>query len=105
MRDDVLFPVLNASLPGLTTDQATELLERADGNPRFLEEIIRFCQENPKYFDERNLSHPLTNKGLREILNVSTDLYQLVARRLRDAPLEVRTVITLDLFPNSPKSC
>ncbi len=93
--DGELAPVLEASLPGLTAAQAGQLLARTDGNPRFLDEIVRLCLGRPRYFVERRPENPLSDKGLRSVLAESTSLHDLVEARLNDIPAEVRNLVTL----------
>lgn len=93
--DQALAPILEESLPGLTSEQRAQLLERADGNPRFLEEIVRLCLARPRYFVDRDPQKPFMDKGLKTVLEATTNLHDLVEARLQEAPGGVRDLVTL----------
>ena len=90
-----LAPVLRAALPGLTPPQASALLERAGGNPRFLDEIVRWCARNAKVFDGRRLDAALTDRGLDTLLEKTVALHDLVEERLLSLEPEVRRALLL----------
>lgn len=94
--DDLSRP-LAQQLPGLTPVQAQSLLAETDGNPRFLEQIIRYAREHPRFFRDRDTKRPLADDGLNTILEATEnhDYYKVVRARLRDAPEAVQEAIGL----------
>jgi hypothetical protein len=95
LAGDELAPALAAQLPGLIPEQRARLLERAGGNPRFLDEVVRLCLGRARYFEGRDPTGPLTDRGLTDVLAASTSLHDLVEERFRDAPEAVRTLVSL----------
>lgn len=95
LAGDELAPALAAQLPGLSAAQRARLLERAGGNPRFLDEVVRLCLGRARYFEGRDPTGPLTDRGLADVLAASTSLHDLVEKRFRDAPEAVRTLVSL----------
>lgn len=92
---DDLSDALKEQLPGLEPDQAKAILDRAGGNPRFLEQMIKLLLENERYFEDLDVSMPLTTKGLSEALEKTTNIFDVVMERLRGAPPEVQEAICL----------
>jgi len=93
---DDLSPALAGPLPGLTAPQANAIVERAGGNPRFLEQIIAFLlEENEGCFEDYDVSKPLTAEGLAKCLEETQDIFKVVLRRLGRAPVEVQEAICL----------
>lgn len=82
IKDQDLSPMLNQALIGLSDKQQMALLNRAGGNPRYLDEIIKFCQPKARLFVERDTQQALTEKGLEQCLKKSVRLYDLVEDRL-----------------------
>ncbi len=73
------------------------ILRRIDGNPRYLEQVIRFAKENLGFFDAHDDSRPLTERGLEEILSETTghDIFKVVRRRLLDAPVHIQEALCI----------
>ncbi len=90
-----LSPIVAPALPGLEPAQAEAILERAGGNPRYLDEILRYCERNERLFVGRNLAAPLTGKGLATLLERTVDLHELVEERLRLLEPDVRRALLL----------
>jgi hypothetical protein len=90
-----LSPLLDAGLPGLARSQRAALLERADGNPRFLGEMVLFAQGSRGLFHESDPAGHLTDRGLHRLLERSTTLHDLTAARLRESPPEVQDAVCL----------
>src|SRR5690606_24090868 len=78
-----LAPMLTAALPGLSEDQSRAILERADGNPRFLNEMILFAAGSRGLFEGRDTTRALTDRGLARLMEEGTGLHSLVASRLK----------------------
>jgi tetratricopeptide (TPR) repeat protein len=92
---DDLGPMLRTALPGLSTPQAEAVLTRAGGNPRFLDEIIRCCARNPRFFEGRDLAAELTAAGLGSLLDKTLHLHDLVEERLQALAPDVRRALLL----------
>lgn len=92
-----LGPWLRAELPGLHGAQAAALLERAGGNPRYLDEILRFATgvRGRALFEGRDPARPLTDAGLQELLARSVALVDLIAERLAASPDAVQQAVVL----------
>jgi tetratricopeptide (TPR) repeat protein len=90
-----LSPMLKQAFSGLTETQQKALLQRADGNPRYLDEIIRFCKRSPRLFENRDQQQALTTKGLETCLEKSMKLHDLVEDRLYNAPDAVKQAVSL----------
>lgn len=92
-----LAPLARRVLPGLPDEQVRALLERAGGNPRLLEEVLRFAvtPRGRGMFVGRDPSGPLTERGLEELLSRGSRLAELVARRFEEAPEGVQKALAL----------
>lgn len=88
---------LSASFPGITREQASALVERVGGNPRFLEQIIAYLSANPRLFDDFDQAAALSGAGLAEALDKSVAIHDVVMARLLDeqVPPEVREALSL----------
>ena len=92
-----LGPWLRAELPGLTEAQAAALLARAGGNPRYLDEILRFASgvRGRGLFEGRDPARALTAAGLDDLLARSVALHELIAERLAASPDAVQQAVVL----------
>jgi tetratricopeptide (TPR) repeat protein len=77
--------------------QAAALLERAGGNPRYLDEILRYATgvRGRALFEGRDPARPLTAAGLQELLARSVALVDLIAERLAASPDAVQQAVVL----------
>jgi hypothetical protein len=85
-----LAPILTQHMPGLLPDQAAAILDRADGNPQFLEEIIAFMARRPKLFERLDPRGPLKPGGLTEVLAAAVERHTLNTVRFQALPAEVK---------------
>ena len=92
-RAEGLEAAIDASFPGLAEDQRDALARKADGNPRLLDEMLKFLEANAGLFADRNPRGPLTEQGLTE--TVEKDLPDFIAERLREAPIHVRRALAI----------
>jgi tetratricopeptide (TPR) repeat protein len=92
-----LGPLLDGALPGLTEPQRAALLARADGNPRFLDEIARHAlsPRGRMLFEGRDPGRALTERGLADLLERSVGLHDLIAERLAESPEAVQQAVAL----------
>jgi len=87
--------LLSAELPGLKSEQYDQILNRADGNPRYLVEIIALAKENPQYFENRNVAASFSEEGLKELLKQSLSLHNTIKTRLAASSISVRAALSL----------
>jgi hypothetical protein len=92
---ETLAPVLAQHFPGLPSDQAAAILERADGNPQFLAEIITFMEERKGLFERLDQRGALRPKGMTEVLNASVDRHKLNKKRFQDLPHEAQEALAI----------
>lgn len=92
---DDLGPLLQRALPGLLPEQSKALQARAGGNPRYLDEIVRFCLRQPRHFVERDLKRALSDKGFAACLKQSLSLHELVLDRYDAMPREIKETMAL----------
>lgn len=92
-----LAPALRRALPGLTPPQSRALLERSGGNPRLLDELLRYAQtqRGRGLFAGRDPTGPLTDRGLEELLGRGSRLEEIVGRRFDEAPEGVQRALAL----------
>jgi hypothetical protein len=82
-RLDGLERLLLSSLPGLTAEQMAFLCERADGNPRLMNEIILELSNKPYYFEQEDLTRALSADGLTILEKKSFKLHDLQVSRFQ----------------------
>lgn len=94
-KEPDLAGMITAGFPGLSRKQVALLIEKADGNPRLLDEILRHLLTSRGHFEKRDLGNPLTAKGEETLREQAFDLHSLVAERLSQAPDEVQVAVAL----------
>lgn len=94
-REPDLGLMIEAGFPGLTNEQTRLLLEKAGGNPRLLDEMLRYLQRKKALFDQRDTGRPLTENGMARLGDATFALHDLVADRLSQAPEAVRCAVGL----------
>ncbi len=84
-------------LPGLSASQSQALLERTDGNPRYLEQVIKYAEIKKSFFESKSLEKPLTDTGLAALLDASAsrEIFDIVKLRLMEAPVGVQEAVCL----------
>src|SRR5690606_8562924 len=92
-----LEPLVTRRLPGLTPYQVGRLTERAGGNPRFLDEIVRVALDprNRGLFEGRNSAKAMTQAGIETLLAKSVRLHDVVAERFSGSPEPVQRAVAL----------
>lgn len=92
-----LEPVVAAALPGLPPEQRRALLQRAGGNPRYLDELLLQTASPPAraWFVGRDPGAALTERGLEDLLRRGTSLTELAVHRFGDAPEAVQRTLAL----------
>lgn len=82
--------LVRIGLPGLPQGQVRLVLDKAGGNPRLLDEILRHFRAKPRFFEGRNIEGPLTQAGLAYVSDSEFDLHELIFDRLRMADPDIR---------------
>lgn len=84
-------------LPGLTAEQVAMLVDKTDGNGRFLEQVLAFAEANPRLFVDFDPAQAFNEAGAAEVEAKSTNILEVISERLNDelvAP-EVRHSLAL----------
>ncbi len=84
-----------AAFPGLTAAQAEVILNKAGGNPRLLDEILRWLSARPRFFVDRNVACALTPEGEATVGEETFSLHRLVEDRLNAAPPEIKATLAV----------
>lgn len=92
-RAPELGEVVETAFPGLNLEQRNAILDQVDGNPRFLDEVLKYLNRNPKHFEGRDPSGSLTPRGLEEVARRAFP--DFVADRFAEAPGHVRRTMSL----------
>lgn len=92
-----LTEALIAGLPGLTIEQQDALLARVGGNPRLLDELLRYARSGRgrAAFEGRNPEARLTASGLQDLANRSMRLEELVGERMAATPEAVQLSLAM----------
>lgn len=92
-----LEPLVTERLPGLPPHQVARLIERAGGNPQYLDEIVRLTMDprSRLWFEGKSLDNPMTEAGLETLLSKSVKLQDVVAERFANSPEEVQKAVAL----------
>lgn len=85
--------VVCAAFPGLPPEQNKAIVDQADDNPRFLDEILLHLDANPKFFASKDKTAALTSKGLEEVRR--QDFVDLVKKRFGEASELARRALGL----------
>lgn len=94
-KEPDLRQMIRAGFPGLTHDQLQLVLDKAGGNPRLMDEMLRYMLRKRAFFEGRDISHPLTERGVAQIDEATFALHDLIADRLAAAPEDVRRAVGL----------
>lgn len=84
-----------AGLPGTTHEQRSLILEKAGGNPRLLDEILRHLLRRPRHFLNRDPARALTPAAESDLATREFDLHDLIYQRLSSADLDTRMSLGL----------
>ena len=90
--------IWQAKLPGLTTQQITELSFKVDGNPQMMWELISWLKNESKWFENRDTNAPLTEIGMKKVRLREFTLHNLVADRIRKQGESVADVVGLSSY-------
>jgi len=83
LKANALAPVLAQHFPGLLRPQVDAILTRVDGNPQFLEELIRHTDINKGLFLGADKAAALSPEGLAEVMRVAVSRHALNLERFR----------------------
>lgn len=92
-RTPTLDIIVRRAFSGLSDAQVALITQRADGNPRFLDELIKRLEASPRYFINRNIGGLLTPAG--ECLIASETFEDAVMHRLQRTPPYVQMALGL----------
>jgi hypothetical protein len=87
--------MIRTALPGLSEDQRQLVLEKADGNPRLADELLRHLLGKPRFFVDRDTRNAMTDSGEREVRRASFSLHELVFERLAASAPSTRLALGL----------
>ena len=91
-----LMEVVKAGVPNLSAADYELILNKADGNPYLLQELIELIHDSPAWLKQKELG--LSESGRADIQSESLEIHKLIARRLTDkkrTPEDVRNAIVL----------
>ena len=87
--------VLHEHFPGLTNTQLKAILDRSGGNPRFLHQIILYLSENEGLFVDHDISKPLDDGSLEELLRDVRDVEKIIGTRLAGLPEPIQEALCI----------
>ena len=90
--------LLDMAFPGLSKAQRQFLCDRADGNPRLLNEIILELRDEPLYFEDEDFKQPLTEEALSELKQISFALHEVQKRRFRRLDRSLQQLLSYGSF-------
>lgn len=97
-RNSSLNEMLSAAFPGLTSYQRRLIDEKAGGNPRLMDEILRKLSRKPGLFIGRDMSKKLKKSSEEWLSGARFQLHELVEERFCEAPEDVQVAISLSSF-------
>ncbi len=86
---------MKKALPGLTEEQFVTILDRCDGNPRLLTELIQYALSNSSLFATRDVTQALTEKGLEHLRKDPLSYSALIAKRFASLPDDVKSFVSM----------
>lgn len=92
-RVDGLDAILRHSFSGIPVTQQQALLDKVDGNPRLLDEVMCYLKRNPKHFTNLDLQAPLKAADVSKILQMN--FAEFATDRLNRSPLHVQKALAL----------
>lgn len=81
---DGLSGYLRAALPGLTTEQASALVDRSGGNFLSMVENVTELTQEPRWFEHEDPTQALTPEGLEHIQAFASNREQRVRQRFKE---------------------
>jgi hypothetical protein len=88
-----LSEVVMAAYPGLTADQITLVLQKADGNALCLYNVLMHLGKSELFFEGKSFSNALTANGVAKLAAISFE--QIVRARLEGTPKYVQAALGL----------
>ena len=90
-----LEPVLSSALPGLTEPQRERIMQRVDGNPGFLFDLVTLLTTSKrKFFEGRDPTRPLKASAEKQLDALTAlDHYQLNLQRFGDLDEEIKALL------------
>jgi len=95
MPGNILQPMLNKALPGLTAEQQHIILERVGGNPDFLSDLIQWILDDAgDFFADGDCNLPLTDDGEEDVMGqLHKDHMDLVRKRFGRLDEKMRNLL------------
>lgn len=94
-KEPNLLEMVSAGLPGVDEIQRKMILDKADGNPRLMDEILRHLRAKPRYFEGRDVNAPLRGETIDKLARQQFDLHDLIFDRLSTGTREARIALGL----------
>ncbi|NUQ07896.1 MAG: AAA family ATPase [Phycisphaerae bacterium] len=88
-----LSQVVKTALPGLAPQERQTLLDRADGNPLLLIEMVDYLLRRPEWFVDRDTSAALTPTARQRLHEIPSDLVRLYDDRFHALDETVRDLL------------
>lgn len=102
IADDLLASALKSELPGLAEADRRVVIERSNGNPRYLEELVLLLKEDPdQYFEDGDAGGALSVEGRRQVVEDTVDLDHVVRTRFNKLPSSAKDALKLGSFQGS----
>ncbi len=95
LKANALAPVLAQHFPGLLRPQVDAILTRVDGNPQFLEELIRHMDINKGLFLGADKAAALSAEGLAEVMRIAVNRHALNLERFRKLDLPAQAALAI----------
>jgi len=87
--------LLKAALPGLTEEQSLMFLDKGDGNPRALNELIQFARDNRAHFIGRDIKLALNESAFERLRTKELSFDAAMNKRFASLPDDVKDFISL----------
>lgn len=99
LSSDYVRAAVLAQYPSLAQPDQDVFIDRANGNLRYLEELMMLADEGAdEYFEDGHRGGPLSESGRKQLLEDTVEMDQLVQRRFRALLQETRQALMLGSF-------
>jgi hypothetical protein len=94
-KEDDLSGLVKANLGYLLPDQTDIIESKADGNPRLLEEIIKYLRLHPEFFRKKGQFTLLTKRAVVFLTKHRFQLHELISERFLELPEDMQKFLSL----------